>query len=373
MQSYSECNDMLERCVQGYRPMATLVQECGVQLEMLEHSFQEEQKRLGKLMNYRQQLLDNSKKDKAQQRDIVASQIQQTQNKLYQIQEAQGKLHTNLQKIYGMIERRIEQCRMLHQTASQGAATSSAVAGTMEKVSGIRLGQSAAGAASMAQRRSSDYTRMARLAAQQGEAYAVLLERVESIGQAEKKRAVAQLDQAEKKRAVVQQGHLFCMQLEAEERQAIEEYTMSDWYKNINNTLRHPLTTHFTSGNRERARLIHKGLSKSALPCECMVYRGTSKKFLGKYQNAPDEALVGKVLPERGFMSTSLNKEDHFGGEVILHIKAPKGASGAYIGSISNKKDSESEVLFDCGQMLRINCVRRDAGGRRILDAEIMM
>ena len=361
MQSYSECNDMLERCVQGYRPMATLVQECGVQLEMLEHSFQEEQKRLGKLMNYRQQLSDNSKKDEAQQRDIVASQIQQTQNKLYQIQEAQGKLHINLQKIYGMIERRIEQCRMLHQTASQGAATSSVAAGTMGKVSGIRLGQSAAGAASMAQRRSSDYTRMARLAARQGQAYAVLLERVESIGQ------------AEKKRAVVQQGHLFCMQLEAEERQAIEEYTMSDWYKNINNTLRHPLTTHFISGNRERARLIHKGLSKSALPCECMVYRGTSKKFLGKYQNAPDEALVGKVLPERGFMSTSLNKEDHFGGEVILHIKAPKGASGAYIGSISNKKDSESEVLFDCGQMLRINRVRRDAGGRRILDAEIMM
>ena len=213
----------------------------------------------------------------------------------------------------------------------------------------------------MAQRRSSDYTRMARLAAQQGEAYALLLERAEHVGQ------------AWIKQTVVQQGHMFCMQLEDEELQAIREYTMDEWYKNINNTLRHPLTTHFDPGNRERARRIHKGLSKSALPCECMVYRGTSKKFLGKYQNAPDEALVGKVLPERGFMSTSLNKKDHFGGEVILHIKVPKGAPGAYIGSISNKKDGESEVLFDCGQMLRINRVRRDVWGNRILDAEIMM
>lgn len=81
----------------------------------------------------------------------------------------------------------------------------------------------------------------------------------------------------------MKKGNDFCMQLPAEQRRAIWEYTQNEWYKNINNTLRHPSTSQFDPGNLERTSQIHAGLSQASLPCECTVHRGTRCDFLDKY------------------------------------------------------------------------------------------
>lgn len=86
----------------------------------------------------------------------------------------------------------------------------------------------------------------------------------------------------------------------------------------------------------------------------------------------PDSMLVGKTFTDYGFMSTSLDRNSAFGGDMLLEIDAPKGSHGAYVGDISSAGHYESEVLFDARQQMRITGVRRDENGRRIVSVRIM-
>lgn len=86
----------------------------------------------------------------------------------------------------------------------------------------------------------------------------------------------------------------------------------------------------------------------------------------------PDNMLVGRVISDRGFMSTSLERNSAFGKGMLLEIEVPKGSHGAYVGDISAAGHYESEVLFDAGQKMRIISVRYDRNGRRIIRVRIM-
>lgn len=170
--------------------------------------------------------------------------------------------------------------------------------------------------------------------------------------------------------AVMQTGEAWADSLSGEERSAISAYTGTA-YANINAVLR-GIDSRFTEGNHQRAKNIHSALSRARLPADCVVHRGTSRAALGRLADMPDQALVGHVISDDGFMSTSLKKEDAFGGEVQLEIHAPKGSRAAYVGSISQLGHHESEVLFDCGQDMRITGVRRDTFGRRTIQVQIV-
>ena len=159
--------------------------------------------------------------------------------------------------------------------------------------------------------------------------------------------------------------------LSPSERSAIRDYTGTS-YVNINAVLR-GLESDFDVGNHERASLIHSALSQSSIPQSCTVYRGASLNSLGNYANATDEELIGNIISDDGFMSTSLNREDAFGGEIRYEISVPEGANGAYVGYISHAQHYESEVLFDCGQMLQITDVRRDMFGNRTIIARMLV
>lgn len=98
-----------------------------------------------------------------------------------------------------------------------------------------------------------------------------------------------------------------------------------------------------------------------------------SLSSLGNYANATDEELIGNIISDDGFMSTSLNREDAFGGEIRYEISVPEGANGAYVGYLSHAQHYESEVLFDCGQMLQITDVRRDMFGNRTIVARMLV
>jgi hypothetical protein len=106
----------------------------------------------------------------------------------------------------------------------------------------------------------------------------------------------------------------------------------------------------------EEISLIISGLEKYSLPESILVFRGTSKKALGKYADLPPKQLIGKVITEKGLMSTSLfpvRKFISLDDGLFMVIKVPKGTKGAYLGGLSNYPH-EAEVLFPPGMRLII-------------------
>ncbi len=171
--------------------------------------------------------------------------------------------------------------------------------------------------------------------------------------------------------AVKQAGETWSNNISQDEARAIRDYTGNMYYQNINSVLR-GLDSGFDSGNCERANLIHSALSQSQIPCDCTVYRGTSLAALGEFQNLSNEDLVGHTIVDYGFMSTSLNSSDAFGGDIRLEISVPQGTNGAYVGYLSNCGHAESEVLLDAGQTMEITGARHDMFGNRIISLRII-
>ncbi len=162
-------------------------------------------------------------------------------------------------------------------------------------------------------------------------------------------------------------GEAWSNSLSEDERQAIKDYTGSA-YVNINSVLRGHQSS-FEGDNYEKAKNIHKALANSEIPCDCKVYRGASINALGIYKNASDEELVGKIITDKGFMSTSMNRDKSFSGDVKMEISVPSGAHGAYVGYVGTYGHLEEEVLFDAGQRLQITGARTDEYGRKIISA----
>lgn len=165
-------------------------------------------------------------------------------------------------------------------------------------------------------------------------------------------------------------GGSFISGLGEQEQNSIRQYTGVS-YANINATLR-GLESNFDEGNLEKTISIHSVLQRTELPCECTVYRGISSSALGELATLSDEQLVGQVYIDPGFLSTSLDSSDAFYNDVLLEIHAPAGSHGMYVGSISYVGNNEQEVLFDFNQNMRINSVRTDDSGRRVIDVTLI-
>lgn len=178
----------------------------------------------------------------------------------------------------------------------------------------------------------------------------------------------------EKQRLICNVANQWREKLSDDEFNAIKDYTREEpnYYKNINKKLRGK-TLFFDKGNRERATLIHNALQKAEVPSPCTVYRGGPPDILGKYKNMTDDELVGKVLLDKGFMSTSTVKGSEFGGSVKLEIHVPAGAKGAYLSNgISAVGQDEHEMLFDKGCRMKIIGVSYDMWNNRIICARMM-
>ena len=169
--------------------------------------------------------------------------------------------------------------------------------------------------------------------------------------------------------AIIMAGIQWASQLNNSQRSAVHAYTDNAYY-NINASLRG--RAEFSPGNAERAIAIHQALSSVQTPCDCIVYRGASNDALGQYQNMDDNDLVGCVIRDGGFMSTSLQQENSFMGSIQFEISVPAGAHGVYVGSIS-RFSNEQEVLFDAQQRLEITGVRRGTHGERIISARMLI
>lgn len=170
-------------------------------------------------------------------------------------------------------------------------------------------------------------------------------------------------------------GSDFCSKLSPEQSGSIAGYSGSA-YGYINDALRKrmPISS-LPSGLDKQIINIHTALKDASLPEDTIVYRGASPSALGKYSKLSDDQLIGKIISDSAFVSTSLDYDvasKKFSKGVVFVIEAPKGSKGAYIGDISVYHDTEQEVLFDAGQVFKVKKVTYDDCGRRIIRVRML-
>jgi hypothetical protein len=126
--------------------------------------------------------------------------------------------------------------------------------------------------------------------------------------------------------------------LDSETKWAINGYTGSD-YRGINDALR--------AGNPGKWGNTVAKIDGAMAPLSepVTVYRSAPLRSLGE-ANADPTSLVGKVISDKGFMSTTLqNQASVASGAVKYEIECPAGTMGRYIAPISNVP-AEEEVLL---------------------------
>ncbi|MFF4412128.1 phage minor capsid protein [Streptosporangium sp. NPDC001559] len=146
------------------------------------------------------------------------------------------------------------------------------------------------------------------------------------------------------------------------EKKALRGYTGAD-YMLVNHGLR--------GGNivsTQRAKYdqlladLDAAFAKSKLPESVVVHRGLGSdfaRFLGASVKKPEtmEALVGKVFPEHGYMSTSVGWNPAFDGDVYLMLRVPKGHEVMNVMPISEYGTEEREVILRRGTHYVVHAV----------------
>ena len=174
------------------------------------------------------------------------------------------------------------------------------------------------------------------------------------------------------------------------EKRAIATYTGSD-YSSINNALRgiEKKTDSWKEKYSKCVENISNALQKSEAPMDMLVYRGSGTECLKNMMdketyntllNTRDndkktellkKNIVGSILQDEGFMSTSVNKNSAFSGDLRLEIKIDKGTKGGgFVKSIS-AYTNEEEYLLDKGTHLLIEGVRTGEKGEVIIEAKV--
>lgn len=106
-----------------------------------------------------------------------------------------------------------------------------------------------------------------------------------------------------------------------------------------------------------------------------VTYRGTTNAAFGLKKSADitQSNVVGTIVTDKGFGSSSLNKEHAAGfGQNILRIHASKGKRGIYVDQVATAfAGTENEWIFPRGTKYKILSAKKE-GAKTFLDAEIM-
>ncbi len=155
--------------------------------------------------------------------------------------------------------------------------------------------------------------------------------------------------------------------LNADDKKILREYSGNLAYQ-LNRRL---VTGKLNDYYADKARRLDEALEKCVVTDDIIVTRRVSASNIGistenmwLYQN--------KEIPNKNFLSTSMEPFDYEGRDVIINIKVRKGYRGAaYIKSVvSPRHRIQEEVLFKRGTVYRItSMVLKD--GRIYLEAEM--
>lgn len=106
-------------------------------------------------------------------------------------------------------------------------------------------------------------------------------------------------------------------------------------------------------------------LKKASLPEETIVRRGSGYNMLQELgidvTEANKDKIIGGIVQDLGFMSTSPNATGGFSGSIEYVIKVPQGSQAMYVAPISNFY-SEQELLINCGGKFMVDDVEFEYG-----------
>lgn len=154
--------------------------------------------------------------------------------------------------------------------------------------------------------------------------------------------------------------------LSPEETQAVSDYTGSA-YEELNDALRRERDFD-DDGNfdyPELDRQLEKAIDKFNLERNTTFTRGSSAALLGGAGTVEEiNAMKGSIVHDRAYTSSSAHTGGGFDGEVIYHIKTPKGKGiGAYVRGLSHFKN-EDEFLFNKGSAFKVLNAYEDSWGQ---------
>lgn len=152
--------------------------------------------------------------------------------------------------------------------------------------------------------------------------------------------------------------------LSKDQRQAVHDYTTSDYFA-INNALKGtpPKTARERKSIEKTTALIRSSMAPA--PRGTKVFRGTNTASIGLPKNptlAEMRALVGKTLVNDAFTSTSVSADEIFAGNLELDIEMPEGTPSLWLNGNSRLPD-EHEVLLDAGSRMQVLSVRESPAG----------
>lgn len=144
------------------------------------------------------------------------------------------------------------------------------------------------------------------------------------------------------------------------ERNGIEVYTGSA-YIDMNKYLRGQRSS---TSYADEIRQATAALKKASLPEEVIVRRGSDYNILRELgvdiSKANKDKLVGAIVTDKGFLSTSPASGGGFSGDIEYIIKVPKGSQAMYVDTIS-LHSGEQELLINRGGKYIIEDIEFDS------------
>ncbi len=144
--------------------------------------------------------------------------------------------------------------------------------------------------------------------------------------------------------------------LTEEENKAYYDYTAFN-FPEINRYLRG--TYEGDPQTVDECRHLKNAMDKGAVPDDIVVWRGTLNipKIMEQIEEHGPESLVGKVYTEKGFLSTSVDREtgDKYACNILFKINVPKGSKA--ISGIFSRLPCEKELIFPPDSRMKITSV----------------
>lgn len=149
------------------------------------------------------------------------------------------------------------------------------------------------------------------------------------------------------------------------QKSAVVSYTGSA-YESMNDYLK----TKGIYGAPDRTKQLIKqcraALKKASIPEEVIVRRGSGYNMLKELgidiSEANKDKLIGGIVQDFGFLSTSPDPSGGFSSSIEYIIKIPKGSQAMYVAPIS-QLPSERELLVNCGGKFMVDDVEFDSYG----------
>lgn len=149
------------------------------------------------------------------------------------------------------------------------------------------------------------------------------------------------------------------------QKSAVVSYTGSA-YEEMNDYLRANGAYDASDRIKQLIKQCQAALKKASLPEEVIVRRGSGYNMLKELgldiSEANKDKLVGGIVQDLGFLSTSPDPSGGFSSGIEYVIKIPEGSQAMYVAPIS-QFHSERELLVNCGGKFMVDDVEFDSYG----------